>query len=181
VEVLGIKKPGLLINKDIIAEQIRLISSTGQMMGIVPTKEALAMAESEGIDLVMMAPATESSTYPVCKLMDYKKRIYQSNKKQRETNKRQKKVLQLKEIRLSVSTERHDFDVKVRQAISFLQKGHKVKVSIRFKGREMHHTSLGQEVLQKFASLIEEFANVEKPPLLEGKSMMLILAPKQRL
>lgn len=136
--------------------------------------EALALAEKRKLDLVNISPNAEP---PVCKILDYGKYRYDAQKREKEARKKQKTV-ELKEIRLSTFIEEHDIQVKANTAIKFLKEGNKVKVSLRFRGRELGHTQLGREVMDKFAEICHEVANVEKRPVMEGRSLIMFLAPR---
>lgn len=153
---------------------MRLIDADGSQLGIVALKDALARAEEKSLDLVKIAPQAEP---PVCKILDYGKYRFELQKKDKEAKKNQK-VVEIKEIRLSLNIDTNDFNTKVNQAIKFLSKGDKVKVSIRFRGREMAHTEIGLEVHKRFAAALPD-ATVEKQPKLEGRSMLMFLAPAQ--
>lgn len=170
----AISKNELLINEDIREKEIRLIESDGSMFGIIATKEAQKMAAAKNLDLVMIAP---QGVPPVCRIMDYGKHVFELQKKEKEAKKNQK-VVSLKEVRISPSIEDHDFTFKVKNAYKFLQDGDKVKVSVKFRGREMNYTSLGTTVLEKFAEAIKDVGIVERRPKLEGRSMIMILNPK---
>ena len=163
------------MNDDIRDKEVRLIDDDGAMLGVVTSEEAKKMAFAKNLDLVKIVP---NAVPPVCKIMDYGKSIFEQAKKEKEAKKNLKTV-SLKEVRLSAKIEDHDFDFKLKSAIKFLQDGDKVKVSIRFRGREMKYTSAGLEVLAKFAEAAQDFSIVEKQPRLEGKSMMMILNPKK--
>ena len=171
----AISKNELMINEEIRDKEVRLIDSDGSMLGVMPIKDAQKLANSKNLDLVKIAP---QGVPPVCKIMDYGKHMFELAKKEKEARKNQK-VISIKEVRLSPTIEDHDFTFKVKNAYKFLQDGDKVKVSIRFRGREMNYTSLGHEVLTKFAEAVKEVGNVEKKPKLEGKSMIMILNPNQ--
>ena len=162
-----------MINEQIRDKEIRLIGSDGEQLGIMSSREALKKAEEAELDLIKIAPKAQP---PVCKIMDYGKYRYELQKKEKEAKKNQK-VIELKEIRLSLNIDTNDFNTKVNQAAKFLQQGHKVKVSIRFRGREMAHTSLGIDVEQRFAQALEGKAVVDKQPKLEGRSMMMFMSP----
>ena len=140
----------------------------------MPTSKAMALAEEQNLDLVKIAPQV---TPPVCKIMDYGKYKFEQAKREKEARKNQR-VVEIKEIRLSLNIDTHDFNTKLGQALRFLQAGDKVKVSIRFRGREMGHPEQGYETMKKFAQACEEAANVEKPAKLEGRNMLMFLAPK---
>ncbi len=164
-----------MINEEIREKEVRLIDADGSMLGIMPVKEAQKLANQKNLDLVKIAP---QAAPPVCKIMDYGKYMFELAKKEKEARKNQK-VISIKEVRLSPNIEDHDFDFKLKNAHKFLVDGDKVKVSVKFRGREMNHTSLGTEVLEKFAEGIKEVGIVERRPKLEGKSMIMILNPKQ--
>ena len=142
-------------------------------MGVMSPRDALRLAQERDLDLVKVAPQAKP---PVCKILDYGKYRFEMQKKEKEARKNQK-VVELKEIRLSLNIDTNDFNTKVNQAVKFLQQGHKVKVSIRFRGREMAHTNLGIDVEKRFAEALEGNAVVDKQPKLEGRSMMMFLSP----
>lgn len=169
----AISKVELMINEEIRDKEVRLIAADGQMMGVLPTKEAQKMASSQNLDLVKIAP---QAAPPVCRIMDYGKYMFELSKKEKEAKKNQK-IISIKEVRLSPTIEEHDFEFKMKGAHKFLKDGDKVKVSIRFRGRELNYTSLGVEVLTKFAEAVKDVGTVEKRPKLEGKSMIMILNP----
>ena len=162
------------INDDIRAKEVRLVEEDGEMIGVVSLDEAKNKALTKNLDLVMISPNADP---PVCKIMDYGKYTFEKAKRDKDTKKKQK-IVEMKEIRLSPSIEEHDFNFKVKNAVKFLSAGDKVKVTIRFKGREINYTSLGRTVLDKFAESIEEVGQVDKQPKMEGKSMIMILNPK---
>ncbi|WP_010248374.1 translation initiation factor IF-3 [Acetivibrio cellulolyticus] len=164
-----------MINEQIRDKEVRLIDADGTMLGIVSSKDAQVLANSKSLDLVKIAP---QAAPPVCRIMDYGKYIFELNKKEKEARKNQK-VVSIKEVRLSASIEEHDFEFKVKNAVKFLKDGDKVKVSVKFRGREMNYTALGEQVLQKFAESVQEVGTVEKKPKLEGRNMLMILNPKQ--
>jgi translation initiation factor IF-3 len=164
-----------MINEEIRDKEVRLIDVDGSPLGIMPSKEAQKVANSKNLDLVKIAPKAEP---PVCKIMDYGKYMFEQNKKEKEAKKNQK-IISIKEVWMKPKIEEHDFNFKVKNAQKFLAKGDKVKVSVRFRGREMNYTSIGGEVLNKFAQALEDVGEVEKKPKLEGKSMTMILNPKQ--
>lgn len=163
------------INEDIRDKEVRLIDADGAMLGVMSSKDAQKLANSKNLDLVKIAP---TSVPPVCKIMDYGKCMFEMAKKDKEAKKNQK-VINIKEVRVSAKIEEHDFDFKVKNAYKFLQDGNKVKVSIRFRGREMRYTSLGEGVFDKFTEAVKDVGVVEKRPKLEGKSMFMILNPKK--
>jgi translation initiation factor IF-3 len=174
MEVFSIRKNEQQINDEIRDREVRLIDSDGAMLGVMSSKDAQKIAITKNLDLVKIVP---NAVPPVCKIMDYGKSMFEQAKKEKEARKNQK-VVSLKEVRLSATIEEHDFEFKVKNACKFLQDGDKVKVSIRFRGREMKYTVTGKEVLEKFAEAINDVGVVEKQPKLEGKSMMMILNPK---
>ena len=174
-EVFFINKNELMINEQIRDKEVRLIDADGSMLGVMTSKDAQKLANTKNLDLVKIAP---QAVPPVCRIMDYGKYMFELAKKEKEARKNQK-VISIKEVRLSASIEDHDFDFKVKNALRFLKDGDKVKVSVKFRGREMNYTSLGQQVLEKFAQAVEEIGIVERKPKLEGRSMIMILNPKQ--
>ncbi len=178
VEVSSIAKDKeLYINDQIRAKEVMVIGPNGEQLGIKPIEDAKTLANFAGFDLVLI---NEKGTPPVCKIMDYNKFKYENKKRLKENQKKQRESnLEVKEYRLSVTIDVHDFDTRVRNASKYLEKGHKVKVSIRFKGREMAHTELGKEVLIRFASKVEEIAEIEQQPKIEGRFMTMILMPKK--
>lgn len=161
------------MNERIRDKEVRVIDSDGTMIGIMPTQEAQKLAETKNLDLVMIAP---NAAPPVCKITDYRKNLFEQAKREKEAKKKQKQI-SMKEIRLSATIEDHDFEFKMKNACKFLQGGNKVKVSIRFRGREMRYTTAGQEVMAKFAEAVKEFGTMEKQPRLEGRSMTMVLNP----
>ena len=162
-----------LINEEIKAKEVRVVSADGAQIGVLSIEKALRMAFEAGLDLVEIAPEGKP---PVCKILDYGKYRFEMQKKEKEAKKNQK-VVELKEIRLSLNIDTNDFNTKVNQAAKFLQQGHKLKVSIRFRGREMAHTSLGLDVHKRFAEALEGKAVIDKQPKLEGRSMMMFMSP----
>ncbi|MBE6801875.1 MAG: translation initiation factor IF-3 [Ruminococcaceae bacterium] len=170
---LGISKENQ-INEEIRDKEVRVISATGEQIGIMSAKEALSLAEKSNLDLVKIAP---NATPPVCKIMDYGKFRFEQAKREKEAKKNQK-VMEIKEVRLSLNIDTGDFNTKVNHALRFLRDGNKVKVSIRFRGREMAHTELGIDVMQRFAEACSETGSVEKAAKLEGRSMLMFLVPK---
>ncbi len=164
----------MIVNEGIRSQQVRLIGQNGEQIGIKTKAEALVMAQNANLDLVMVAPGAKP---PVCRIMDYGKFRFEQQKKDREARKNQK-VISIKEIRLSPSIEDHDFNTKMRNAKKFLEKGDKVKVSVRFRGRAITHSDLGRQVLEKLAEECAEVSVVEARPKMEGRSMFLVLAPK---
>lgn len=164
----------MFVNEAIRARQVRLIGQNGDQLGIKTKQEALDMARNVNLDLVLVAPNAKP---PVCRIMDYGKYRYEQQKKEKEARKNQK-VINVKEIRLSPSIEEHDFNTKLRNARKFLEKGDKVKASIRFRGRAITHSDLGRQVLERLAKECEDIGVIEAAPKMEGRSMFLILAPK---
>ena len=163
------------INEEIRDREVRLVGPDGEQLGVVSAKEALSIAEEKNLDLVKIAPNAEP---PVCRIMDYGKFKFEQIKREKEAKKNQK-VVDIKEIRLSPAIDVHDFEVKVSHAMRFLKDGDKVKVVVRFRGREMAHTEIGNELLDKFAAACGELAAVEKPPKLDGRQMMMFLTAKK--
>ncbi len=163
----------LEINGHIRDKEIRLVGADGQQLGIMSPREALRIAAQQDLDLVKVAPQAKP---PVCKILDYGKYRFDMQKREKEARKNQKTV-EVKEIRLSLNIDTNDFNTKRNQAEKFLQKGHKLKVTIRFRGREMAHTNLGLDVEKRFAEELKESAVVDKQPKLEGRSMTMFLSP----
>lgn len=155
---------------------MRLIGVGGEQLGVVPLPEALRAAREQGIDLVEVAP---NAVPPVCRLMDYGKFKYEQTKKEREARKHQKVVL-LKEVRLTPKTDEHDVEFKTRTILRFLKEGDKVKVTVRFKGREMAHPHLGRQVLETIAEHLKGVATIERTPLMEGRTMSMIVTPSEK-
>ncbi|MBO8164412.1 MAG: translation initiation factor IF-3 [Brevibacillus sp.] len=164
----------MLVNEAIRAREVRLIGPDGNQMGVVPFREALRIAQDANLDLVNVAPTAKP---PVCRIMDYGKYKYEQAKKEKEARRNQK-IIELKEVRFSSNIEEHDFQTKLRNVRKFLQDEDKVKCSIRFRGREITHAEIGQQVLERLASLCEDIAVVERKPKIDGRSMIMILAPK---
>jgi translation initiation factor IF-3 len=164
-----------MINEAIRDKEVRLIDADGSMIGVVTGKEAQELASKKNLDLVKIAPQANP---PVCKIMDYGKHMFELAKKEKEARKNQK-VINVKEVWIKPKIEEHDLNVKLKNAQKFLKGGDRVKVTVRFRGREMNYTSLGQEVLKKFAQGLEEVCEVERRPKLEGRNMIMILNPKQ--
>ena len=162
------------INEEIRDKEVRLISSEGEQLGIMSAKEALALAEEQDLDLVKISP---TAVPPVCKLMDYGKFRFEQTKKEKEAKKNQH-VVEIKEIRMSPGIDVGDFNTKLRNAQKFLVDGNRVKVTVRFRGREMAHTDIGRNLLVKFAEDSAEVATMDKSPKLEGRHMSMFLSPK---
>ncbi|TBL69308.1 translation initiation factor IF-3 [Paenibacillus thalictri] len=163
-----------MINEEIRAKEVRLIGSNGDQLGIKPFREAMQIAQDAGLDLVNVAPTAKP---PVCRIMDYGKFRYETQKKEKEARKNQK-VVELKEVRFSATIDEHDFQTKLRNVVKFLKEGDKVKMSVRFRGREIAHASIGQKVLERVAAEVAELSIVERHAKLEGRSMIMILSPK---
>ncbi|HAA35397.1 MAG TPA: translation initiation factor IF-3 [Gammaproteobacteria bacterium] len=161
------------LNEDITYEQIRLVSDSGEQLGILSPDEARKIAEERGMDLVEIAPNAEP---PVCRLMDYGKYLYASAKKKQESKKKQKQIT-VKEIKFRPGTDIGDYDIKVRNLTKFLDAGNKVKVTLRFRGREMAHQELGMEMLKRVEEDLKEIGVVEQMPKMEGRQMVMVLAP----
>lgn len=162
------------INEEIRAREVRVTSASGEQLGIMSTRDALHMAIEQQLDLVEVAPMGKP---PVCRIMDFGKFRYEQQKREKEVRKKQK-VVTVKEVKLRPNIEQHDFDVKLKNALRFLEDGDKVKVTIMFRGRELSHPELGREVLLKMAAELKSLVTVERDPKLEGKNMIMILAPK---
>lgn len=167
-------KQELPINRQIRAKDVQLISDNGEKMGIVPLNRALELAEEKKLDLVLVSPNSE---IPVCKIMNYGKYKFEQSKKEKEAKKKQK-IQELKEIRITPNIEEHDFGFKAKNIRKFLEDGNKVKITVRFRGRELNNTKMGEAVLNKFIENLEDISVVEKKPKLEGKNMFIILAKK---
>ncbi len=166
-----------MVNDAIRAKEVRLVSETGEQLGIVPLAKALDLAGEKNLDLVNVAPKARP---PVCRLMDYGRYKYEMSKKEKESRRKQHTVT-LKEVQLRPQTEEHDYQVKMRNAKRFLESKSKVKVNIRFRGRQVTHPEQGRAVCDRMAKELEELAVVEKPAKLEGRNMVMILAPRQAI
>ena len=162
------------INEEIIDKEIRVISDEGEQLGIKSAEEALKIAEEKELDLVKISPMAKP---PVCKIMDYGKFRFEQAKREKEAKKNQR-VMEVKEIRMSPSIGDNDLGTKLKAALKFLADGDRVKVSIRFRGREMAHTNIGEQILRDFAEKCSELANLDKQPKLEGRNMSMFLSPK---
>ena len=167
-------KQELPINSQIRAKEVQLIGVNGEKLGIVQINRALEIAEEKKLDLVLVAPNTVP---PVCKIMNYGKYKFEQAKKEKEAKKKQK-VQEIKELRITPNIEEHDFGFKSKNARKFLEDGNKVKITVRFRGRELNNTALGEKVLNEFIRTLEDISVVEKKPKLEGKNMFIILAKK---
>ena len=162
------------INEEIRDSEIRLIGSTGEQLGIMSAAEAQHIADEQGLDLVKISP---QATPPVCKLMDYGKFRFEQGKREKEAKKNQH-VVEIKEVRMSPGIDVGDFNTKLKNAQKFVADGNRVKVSVRFRGREMAHTDIGRDLLVRFAEAIAETATLDKEPKMEGRSMSMFLSPK---
>ena len=171
---VNISSKEIAINEGIKFNEVRVITAEGSQLGILPIAKALEAAENADLDLVCISP---NAVPPVCKIMDYGKYRFEQAKREKDAKKNQK-VVEVKEIRLGLSIDVHDFETKGKQAIKFLKSGNKVKVSIRFRGREMGHPEIGLETMKRFAEACSEVAVIEKPAKLEGRNMLMFLAPK---
>lgn len=172
--MLFIKTKDLPINETIAAKEVRTIGADGAQLGILPTRQALALAEEAGLDLVMIAP---QAAPPVCRIMDYGKYLFEQQKRDKEQRKNQK-TAEVKEIQLSCKIEDNDVNTKATHARRFLTDGNRVKVVVRFRGREMAHTEIGAQLLEKFAERLADVGVVDKPAKLEGRNMVMFLAAK---
>ena len=161
-----------MLNEQIRDKEVRLIGENGEQLGIMSSKEAQKLAREAELDLVKIAPMAKP---PVCKIIDYGKYRYEQARKEKEAKKKQK-VIEIKEVRLSPNIEENDLNTKVNQARKFLSKGAKVKVSLRFRGREMAHKDVGKEILNSFFEQLEDVASVDKPAKMEGRSMVMFLS-----
>ena len=168
------KDIGPRMNEQIIASEVRVISSNGKQLGIISIREALNHAEDEGFDLVEVSPDAKP---PVCKIVDYGKLKYKVQKSKKEAKKKQK-TIEVKEIKMRPGISKHDYEVKIKALSKFIAGGNKVKVSLHFRGREMEHQNLGMELLKKLTKEVSNYAKVEVPPKLEGKQIMMVLVPQ---
>ena len=162
-----------MINEEIKAKEVRVIGVDGEAIGVMSSDDALKLAYDKGYDLVLMAPQAQP---PVCRIMDYGKYRFERDKKEKEAKKKQQ-VIELKEIQLSCRIDTHDFDTKARHAQKFLESGNKVRVVMRFKGREMSHMAIGQEIMQKFQETCSPFGAVDKAPVLDGRLLSMVISP----
>ena len=174
LEVLTIAKLEHQLNEEIRDKEVRVIGAEGGQLGIMSAEEANRIAEEQGLDLVKISP---NAVPPVCKIMDYSKFCFDQKKKEKEAKKNQR-VVEVKEIRMSPSIDTNDLNTKVKSALKFLGDGNRVKVSVRFRGREMAHTNIGEKLLMDFAEACAEVATMEKNPKLEGRFMAMFLTPK---
>lgn len=164
----------LMINEEIRDREVRLIDENGEQLGVMPTAKAMELAEERGLDLAKIQPTAKP---PVCKLLDYDKYRYEQSRRERENRKNQR-VVETKEVQLSATIEENDVLTKAKMAQKFLQGGDKVKVSIRFRGRQITHSEIGMQVMQDFAAHCAEVSSVERRPMMDGRHMIMILAPK---
>ena len=167
-------KQELPINERIRAKEVQLIGDNGEKLGVLNLNEALEMAQEKKLDLVLVAPQAKP---PVCKIMNYGKYKFEQAKKEKEAKKKQK-VVEIKEIRITPNIEEHDFSFKAKNARKFIEEGNKLKITVRFRGREVNNTKAGENVLNKFIESLEDVAQVEKAPKLEGRNMFTVLAKK---
>ncbi len=169
-------KKGLRINQQIRAAQIRLVDAENSQVGVVTKEEAMSRAQEAGLDLVEVAPNSEP---PVCRIMDYGKWLYQQKRRVREAHKKtQHPIATLKEIRLRPETDKHDLEIKVGHARAFLEKGHRVQFSVFFRGRQMLHKELGTQMLNEIMGTLQDVAKIERPSMMTGRRMSLLLIPK---
>ncbi|MEL6869459.1 MAG: translation initiation factor IF-3 [Pseudomonadota bacterium] len=162
-------------NDDIVASEVRVIGQDGEQAGVMPVAQALELAKAERMDLVEVSP---NAVPPVCRIMDYGKFVFEQSKKN-QSAKRKQKQSQVKEIKFRPGTEEGDYQVKLKKLIAFLENGDKTKVTLRFRGREMAHQQLGAELLKRVRSDLEELGSVEQMPLMEGRQMVMVIAPKK--
>ena len=167
------KDNSLRTNEQITASEVRVISSSGKQLGIISIREALYHAEDEGFDLVEVSPDAKP---PVCKIIDYGKLKYKEQKSKKEAKKKQK-TIEVKEIKMRPGIDKHDYEVKIKALSKFISGGNKVKVSLRFRGREMEHQNLGMELLKKLTEEVSGYAKIETPPKTNGKQIMMVLVP----
>jgi len=168
------KNDGPRVNREIDVRSIRLVGADGEMIGVVTLREGLTMAEEAGLDLVEVSPNADP---PVCKILDFGKFKYEDQKKKNAARKKQK-VIEVKEIKLRPNIDEHDYDVKMRSMKKFLEEGDKVKVTLRFRGRELAHQDLGMKVLERVRDDLEELGKVEQIPKMEGRQMVMVIAPR---
>lgn len=175
LEVFYIAKQDSMINDDIRDKEVRLVGPDGEQLGIVSSAEAQRLADEKNLDLVKIAPQAKP---PVCKIMDYGKHKFEIAKREKE-NRKSQKVIAVKEVRLSPNIDEHDFNTKLRAGIKFLENGDKLKVSVRFRGREITHSSLGRDMLIKFRDAATEYGDVDKGIKMEGRNMAMFITPKK--
>lgn len=173
--MLIISKKELLINEEIKDKEVRLVGDNGEQLGVLPLERAMQIAVDKNLDLVKIAP---QAVPPVCRVMDYGKHKFEQAKREKEARKNQK-IIDIKEVRLSLNIDSHDFETKLKNALKFLSSGDKVKVSIRFRGREMAHPEHGTELMKRFSEACAEYGTIDKLPKLEGRSMVMFITSKQ--
>ena len=176
LEVLAISTKELQINDEIRAKEVRIIGDNGEQLGVLQTSAALAMAYENDLDLVLIAPNAEP---PVCRIMDYGKYRFERDKKEKEAKKKQT-VVEVKEVQLSCRIDTHDFETKVKHAHRVISEGNKVRVVVKFKGREMSHLDIGRDILEKFEQACADVGTVDKRPALEGRFMSMIINPAKQ-
>ena len=174
VEVFNIKQD-FIINENIEFSKVQVVDSDGQKIGVMPTEKAIELAKDEGLDLVLVSP---NPSNPVCKILDYSKYKFEMNKKAKESKKKQK-TIEVKEVRISPNIDKHDLEVKAKNASKFIDAGNKVKVTMRFRGRELNFIDQGREIMNNFRDLIVD-AQVEKEAKMEGRNLIMFLVPKQK-
>ena len=162
------------VNHEIRTDSIRLVDQNGNMIGVVKVNEALRMAEAAGLDLVEISP---TASPPVCKILDYGKYKYEAQKKAHDARKKQK-VIQIKEIKLRPTIDKHDLDIKIRNVLGFLDEGDKVRITLRFRGREMDHSEIGMKILEKVQDALKDHSKIENSPRIEGKQIVMLVGPK---
>lgn len=175
IQLIAIDNKQTRLNEEITASEVRLIGSDGQQIGIVPLQEALTAAEESELDLVEIVPTAKP---PVCRVMDYGKFLFDENKKKHAAKKKQKQI-QIKEVKFRPGTDEGDYQIKMRNVTRFLDHGDKVKVTLRFRGREMAHQELGAQMLKRIENELSELSTVEQFPKMEGRQMVMVLAPKR--
>lgn len=173
LEGCAIANKDLQVNEEIRDAQLRIVTADGEQLGVMSAREALEIAIDKGLDLVKISPTAKP---PVCKIMDYGKYKFEQSKREKENRKNQK-IINTKEVQLSPSIDKNDFNTKCNNAIRFLKNGDKVKVAVRFRGREVTHSEIGEALLVRFAETVKEFGNVERQPKLEGRNMTMFLTP----
>jgi translation initiation factor IF-3 len=162
------------VNQQIRSDSIRLVDQNGNMVGVVQVHEGLRMAEAAGLDLVEISPTAKP---PVCKILDYGKYKYEIQKKAHDARKKQK-VIQIKEIKLRPTIDKHDLDIKIRNVLGFLDEGDKVRITLRFRGREMDHSEIGMKILEKVQEALKDHSKIENSPRIEGKQIVMLVGPK---
>ena len=168
-------KQDFLVNDQIEFSKVQVVDSNGEKVGLLPIKKAIELAEEEGLDLVLVSP---NPSNPVCKILDYSKYKFEMNKKAKESKKKQK-VIEIKEVRLSPNIDKHDLETKAKNASKFIEAGNKVKVTMRFRGRELNFIEQGKEIMNSFKELVID-SQVDKEAKMEGKNLVMFLVPKQK-